>query len=299
MSHIILPTVLPFVSFSYLIFFSTQQQGMFFQKYTFLQLCDISTTKKVQHGQFEASNKFLHNGINWNQRLQRQELLYAFAVIKSSSLFTSCNHFFCPDTPQSPGSVNRTSANQHRIAALERQLNIELKVKQGAENMIPIYANGGTKVFIWLEVSHYSRSLRSLYYSVISSLCSFTLSLIPSFFFYLSTGQEASPDGSADAAGQQDKDRHHPHADPKGNAGHGAVWGQPMYLSCSLFLSSVASFNPTFILPVTLSAYKHCIFYDAGSNGSILASELHSAQSFSQTHTHTHIVHYSPLTRSG
>uniref|UniRef100_A0AAY4BBP0 protein kinase C n=1 Tax=Denticeps clupeoides TaxID=299321 RepID=A0AAY4BBP0_9TELE len=32
-----------------------------------------------------------------------------------------------------------------RIAALERQLNIELKVKQGAENMIPIYANGPTK----------------------------------------------------------------------------------------------------------------------------------------------------------
>lgn len=30
--------------------------------------------------------------------------------------------------------------------ALERQLNIELKVKQGAENMIPIYANGATKV---------------------------------------------------------------------------------------------------------------------------------------------------------
>ncbi|KAI3360178.1 hypothetical protein L3Q82_014490 [Scortum barcoo] len=49
------------------------------------------------------------------------------------------------DAPRSPGSVNRTSANQHRIAALERQLNIELKVKQGAENMIPIYANGGTK----------------------------------------------------------------------------------------------------------------------------------------------------------
>ncbi|XP_033500931.2 serine/threonine-protein kinase N1b isoform X1 [Epinephelus lanceolatus] len=49
------------------------------------------------------------------------------------------------DTPKSPGSLNRTSANQHRIAALERQLNIELKVKQGAENMIPIYVNGGTK----------------------------------------------------------------------------------------------------------------------------------------------------------
>uniref|UniRef100_A0A8C4I3U4 protein kinase C n=1 Tax=Dicentrarchus labrax TaxID=13489 RepID=A0A8C4I3U4_DICLA len=51
----------------------------------------------------------------------------------------------CPYSPKSPGSVNRQSANQHRIAALERQLNIELKVKQGAENMIPIYANGGTK----------------------------------------------------------------------------------------------------------------------------------------------------------
>lgn len=49
------------------------------------------------------------------------------------------------DDPQSPGSLNRTSANQQRIAALQRQLNIELKVKQGAENMIPIYANGGTK----------------------------------------------------------------------------------------------------------------------------------------------------------
>ncbi|XP_047428251.1 serine/threonine-protein kinase N1b isoform X2 [Mugil cephalus] len=49
------------------------------------------------------------------------------------------------DTTKSPGPVNRTSANQHRIAALERQLNIELKVKQGAENMIPIYANGSAK----------------------------------------------------------------------------------------------------------------------------------------------------------
>uniref|UniRef100_A0A3Q4ATY8 protein kinase C n=1 Tax=Mola mola TaxID=94237 RepID=A0A3Q4ATY8_MOLML len=49
------------------------------------------------------------------------------------------------DAPKSPGSLNQMSANQHRIAALERQLNIELKVKQGAENMIPIYASGGTK----------------------------------------------------------------------------------------------------------------------------------------------------------
>uniref|UniRef100_A0A8D0DAC3 protein kinase C n=1 Tax=Sander lucioperca TaxID=283035 RepID=A0A8D0DAC3_SANLU len=49
------------------------------------------------------------------------------------------------DAPKSPDALNRTSTNQRRIAALERQLNIELKVKQGAENMIPIYANGVTK----------------------------------------------------------------------------------------------------------------------------------------------------------
>ncbi|KAM6956931.1 serine/threonine-protein kinase N2-like isoform 2-T2 [Aplochiton taeniatus] len=49
------------------------------------------------------------------------------------------------DAPLSPGALSRCSANQNRITALERQLNIELKVKQGAENMIPIYANGTAK----------------------------------------------------------------------------------------------------------------------------------------------------------
>ncbi|CAL8332108.1 unnamed protein product [Lota lota] len=49
------------------------------------------------------------------------------------------------ECPQSPGAESRTSAQLERISALERQLNIELKVKQGAENMIPIYANGSTK----------------------------------------------------------------------------------------------------------------------------------------------------------
>ncbi|XP_071028329.1 serine/threonine-protein kinase N1-like isoform X3 [Oncorhynchus clarkii lewisi] len=48
------------------------------------------------------------------------------------------------DAPMSPGARSR-SANQDRITALERQLNIELKCKQGAEKMIPIYANGVTK----------------------------------------------------------------------------------------------------------------------------------------------------------
>ncbi|KAM6940018.1 serine/threonine-protein kinase N1 [Xenentodon cancila] len=49
------------------------------------------------------------------------------------------------DCLQSPGAESCTSAHKERIAALERQLNIELKVKQGVENMIPIYSNGSTK----------------------------------------------------------------------------------------------------------------------------------------------------------
>uniref|UniRef100_A0A671XIG6 protein kinase C n=1 Tax=Sparus aurata TaxID=8175 RepID=A0A671XIG6_SPAAU len=49
------------------------------------------------------------------------------------------------ECPQSPGAESRTSAHKERIAALERQLNIELKVKQGVENMIPVYSNGSTK----------------------------------------------------------------------------------------------------------------------------------------------------------
>uniref|UniRef100_H3C9L4 protein kinase C n=1 Tax=Tetraodon nigroviridis TaxID=99883 RepID=H3C9L4_TETNG len=49
------------------------------------------------------------------------------------------------ECPLSPGTDSRTSAHKDRIAALERQLNIELKVKQGVENMIPVYSNGSTK----------------------------------------------------------------------------------------------------------------------------------------------------------
>lgn len=126
---------------------------------------------------------------------------------------------------------------------------------------------------------------------ILQCLCSFTLSLISSCFLYPSTGQEASPVGSADAAGQQDEDWHHPHADPKGHAGHRAVWGQPKYLSFLCFYA--LPLNSSFIPPATLSAYKYCIFYDAGGNGSILALELNSVQSSSHTHKHTHT--YCPL----
>lgn len=43
-----------------------------------------------------------------------------------------------PDTPM--------STNSSRLAALKKQNDIELKVKQGAENMIQMYSNGSYKV---------------------------------------------------------------------------------------------------------------------------------------------------------
>ncbi|XP_072420364.1 serine/threonine-protein kinase N2 [Chiloscyllium punctatum] len=52
------------------------------------------------------------------------------------------------DEPQSPGSVSRearSTANKNRIVALEKQLNIEMKVKQGAENMIQMYSGAPVK----------------------------------------------------------------------------------------------------------------------------------------------------------
>lgn len=54
------------------------------------------------------------------------------------------------DTLMSPGdpAVSRPdegSLSEQRIQSLEKQLNIELKVKQGAENMIQQYSNGPTR----------------------------------------------------------------------------------------------------------------------------------------------------------
>uniref|UniRef100_A0A673M3P6 protein kinase C n=1 Tax=Sinocyclocheilus rhinocerous TaxID=307959 RepID=A0A673M3P6_9TELE len=50
-----------------------------------------------------------------------------------------------PLTPDTPKSEARTSTNSSRLAALKKQANIELKVKQGAENMIQMYSNGSSK----------------------------------------------------------------------------------------------------------------------------------------------------------
>ncbi|XP_042549795.1 serine/threonine-protein kinase N1 isoform X1 [Dipodomys spectabilis] len=51
------------------------------------------------------------------------------------------------DAPQSPGEggPSCSATNLSRVAGLEKQLVIELKVKQGAENMIQTYSNGSTK----------------------------------------------------------------------------------------------------------------------------------------------------------
>uniref|UniRef100_A0AAV2JP09 REM-1 domain-containing protein n=1 Tax=Knipowitschia caucasica TaxID=637954 RepID=A0AAV2JP09_KNICA len=51
----------------------------------------------------------------------------------------------CPMTPDTPNSEARTCTTNSRLAALKKQIDIELKVKQGAENMIHMYSNGSSK----------------------------------------------------------------------------------------------------------------------------------------------------------
>lgn len=51
----------------------------------------------------------------------------------------------CPLTLDSPKSEARTCTSSSRLAALKKQNDIELKVKQGAENMIQMYSNGSSK----------------------------------------------------------------------------------------------------------------------------------------------------------
>uniref|UniRef100_A0A8C7HN33 protein kinase C n=1 Tax=Oncorhynchus kisutch TaxID=8019 RepID=A0A8C7HN33_ONCKI len=51
----------------------------------------------------------------------------------------------CPLTPDTPASEARMFTSNSRLAALKKQNDIELKVKQGAENMIQMYSNGSSK----------------------------------------------------------------------------------------------------------------------------------------------------------
>uniref|UniRef100_A0A2I3FVI6 Uncharacterized protein n=1 Tax=Nomascus leucogenys TaxID=61853 RepID=A0A2I3FVI6_NOMLE len=51
----------------------------------------------------------------------------------------------CPRTPDTSNSDPRCSTSNNRLKALQKQLDIELKVKQGLENMIQMYSNGSSK----------------------------------------------------------------------------------------------------------------------------------------------------------
>uniref|UniRef100_A0A8C1P4S7 protein kinase C n=1 Tax=Cyprinus carpio TaxID=7962 RepID=A0A8C1P4S7_CYPCA len=70
-------------------------------------------------------------------------LLHCF--INSLMLICVCPISEYPLTPDTPKSEARTSTNNSRLAALKKQADIELKVKQGAENMIQMYSNGSSK----------------------------------------------------------------------------------------------------------------------------------------------------------
>ncbi|CAK6441311.1 unnamed protein product [Pipistrellus nathusii] len=66
--------------------------------------------------------------------------LNAHIVVSDSEDVTDC-----PRTPDTPSSDPRCSTSNNRLMALKKQLDIELKVKQGAENMIQMYSNGSSK----------------------------------------------------------------------------------------------------------------------------------------------------------
>ncbi|XP_030061246.1 serine/threonine-protein kinase N2 isoform X2 [Microcaecilia unicolor] len=66
--------------------------------------------------------------------------LNAHIIVKDPDDFPDC-----PRTPDTPSSDINTSANNSRLMVLKKQLDIELKVKQGAENMIQMYSNGSSK----------------------------------------------------------------------------------------------------------------------------------------------------------
>ncbi|XP_048457504.1 serine/threonine-protein kinase N2-like [Rhincodon typus] len=93
----------------------------------------VTTDKKnlaYVENMLKKSNKKLDE---LHQELQE---LNAHIVVKDPELAD------CPRTPDTP---NPESTNNSLIAALKKQLDIELKVKLGAENMIQMYSNGSSK----------------------------------------------------------------------------------------------------------------------------------------------------------
>lgn len=94
---------------------------------------------------------------------------YRKSVITISSDPTNFCHFFSPECPlslDSPKSEARTCTISSRLAALKKQNDIELKVKQGAENMIQMYSNGSSKVVHHLVLFNDSFRLRLFFLPV-------------------------------------------------------------------------------------------------------------------------------------
>jgi len=196
-----------------------------------------------------------------------------------------------PDAPRSPGSLHRPTASQQRIAALERQLNIELKVKQGAEKMIPIYANGGTKVFIH-PLAHDHDHDQGTSFDPLSSGPDFLLASAPQDKKLLQMAQQMLQDSKTKIDIIRMQVRKAMQATEQSEDGQSIYRA---FIIVFIFISSSLIFRFLFH-PTCYETYKHCIFYDAGGSGSIPTSELHSVYSLrvnTHTHTHTHTCTYS------
>ncbi|XP_071202615.1 serine/threonine-protein kinase N2 isoform X1 [Salvelinus alpinus] len=97
----------------------------------------VTTDKKsltYVDNQLKKSNKKLEE---LHQELQE---LNAHIVVKDPEILLVPG---CPLTPDTPSSESRMCSS--RLGALKKQNDIELKCKQGAENMIQMYSNGSSK----------------------------------------------------------------------------------------------------------------------------------------------------------
>ena len=74
------------------------------------------------------------------------KILFIYTVHKSDHSLSCFNRFSDSASVQMTDGSN--APVDMRIAGLEKQLNIEMKVKQGAENMIKTYTSGLSKVGI-------------------------------------------------------------------------------------------------------------------------------------------------------
>uniref|UniRef100_A0A8K9X6X5 protein kinase C n=1 Tax=Oncorhynchus mykiss TaxID=8022 RepID=A0A8K9X6X5_ONCMY len=97
----------------------------------------VTTDKKslaYVDNQLKKSNRKLEE---LHQELQE---LNAHIVVKDPEILLVPG---CPLTPDTPSSESRMCSS--RLGALKKQNDIELKCKQGAENMIQMYSNGSSK----------------------------------------------------------------------------------------------------------------------------------------------------------